>query len=104
MTFKLLSTLAIFVYLLTIWGCVSEPVAVSLPADHPADPGAAETAYAVVPNPFRNNGLMDKIMVPDGDSTPHQRREESPGHKMKPMHDKGQKDPEKSGQPHQEHN
>jgi hypothetical protein len=44
------------------------------------------------------------MMVPDGAPMTHQRREESPAHEMKPMHDKDQKHPEKSGDLHQEHN
>jgi hypothetical protein len=104
MKFRLLRTPIVFVLLLTIWGCVSDPVAVNLPANHPADPGAPEAAYKAVANPFKKAGLTDKMMVPDGAPMTHQRREESPAHEMKPMHDKDQKHPEKSGDLHQEHN
>jgi hypothetical protein len=48
MKFRLLRTPIVFVLLLTIWGCVSDPVAVNLPANHPADPGARVAAYKAV--------------------------------------------------------
>ena len=105
MAFKPLNTLAVFVILMTIWGCASEPVALNLPANHPADPNAAETAYTVVPNPFKNNGSMDKMMNSDGPaSMPHLMDATDDANKMKPMHDKNLKDPEKSDNLHQEHN
>lgn len=105
MAFMRINILAIFMILMTIWGCVSEPVAVNLPANHPADPEAAETAYTMVPNPFKDSGSKDKVMIPDGPaSMPHRMPATDDANKMKPMHDKEHKDPEKSGNLHQEHN
>jgi hypothetical protein len=106
MTIKLLSfsgNLAVFLLLSTIWGCASKPVPVNMPENHPANPAAAETAYTMVPDPFKSTGSMDKMMMPDGASMPHNKRDDSPATKI-PMHDKGHKDPVNSGNLHQEHN
>ena len=105
MTSKLLlklGCLAVFVLLFSFWGCASDPVPTYLPANHPANPEAAEAAYTVAPNPFQDKMSMIEMKTTDGPSMPHQGREDSPAQRMKPM--KGHKDPEKSDQQHQEHN
>jgi hypothetical protein len=98
-----LGCLAVFILIFLIWGCASDPVEADLPANHPANPEAAEVSYTMLPNPFQNAGAMTEMKITDGHSMPHQGREDSPAPGMKPMPDKNHKDPEKSGQPHQEH-
>jgi hypothetical protein len=98
-----LGCLAVFILILLIWGCASDPVEADLPANHPANPEAAEVPYTMVPNPFKNADLMIEMKITGGHSMPHQGREDSPAPIMKPMSDKDPKDPEKSGQQHQEH-
>ena len=107
-----LGYMAVFILLFSFWGCASDPVQVDFPANHPAKPEAAEAAYTAVPNPFKDAGSINEMNFTDSPSMPHQGRGDSPAHKMKPMHDKGHKDPEnstgaeteKSSHQHQEHN
>jgi hypothetical protein len=107
-----LGYLAVFVLIFTLWGCASDPVPAKLPVNHPANPEAAEAAYTAAPNPFKDARSMNEMKFTDGPPMPHQGREDSPTHKMKPMLDKGHNDPEnstgaeteKSGHQHQEHN
>ena len=97
---------------LFLMGGASDPVPTYLPANHPANPEAAEAAYTVAPNPFQDKMSMIEMKTTDGPSMPHQGRENSPAHKMMPMRNKDHKDPEnstgaekgESSQQHQEHN
>lgn len=98
-----LGCLAVFMLIFLIWGCASDPVEADLPANHPANSEAAEGFYTVVPNPFQNADAMTEMKISGDHSLPHQGREDSPVPGMKPMLEKGHTDPEKSGQPHQEH-
>jgi hypothetical protein len=91
-----LGYLAVFVLIFAFWGCASDPVPAELPANHPANPEAAEAAYTAAPNPFQDKMSMDEMKSTDGPSMPHQGREDSPSHKMKPGHDTGHNSPEKS--------
>lgn len=115
MTSKVLNKsgcLAVFGLIFLFWGCASDPVQTDLPANHPASPDAAETAYTAAPNPFVNARSMNEMKITDGHSMPHRGSEDSPAHKMKPMPDKGHKNPEKSSgaesekssRQHMEHN
>ena len=106
------SKILIFGTVLFMMGCASDPVPTYLPANHPANPEAAEATYAVAPNPFQDKMSMNEMKITDGHSRPHQGHENSPAHKMKPMLKNGHKDPEnsteaekeKSDHQHQEHN
>ncbi len=40
--------------LMSVMSCVSEPVNIDLPHDHPANPTARETAFTPPPNPFQH--------------------------------------------------
>ena len=44
--------------LLSLMSCVSEPVNIDLPHNHPANPQAQETAFIPPPNPFQNHMEM----------------------------------------------
>ena len=81
----------IFGAVLFMVGCASDPVPAELPANHPANPEAAEAAYTAAPNPFKDTMSMGEMKPTDGPSMPHQGNEDSPSHKMKPGHDKGHK-------------
>jgi len=106
------SKIFIFWTLLLLMGCASDPVPTYLPANHPANPEAAEAAYTVAPNPFQNKMSMNEMKITNGHSLPHQGRENIPAQKMKPMPKEGRTDPEnsteaekeKSDHQHQEHN
>ena len=56
--------------------CVSEPVNVDLPQNHPANPQAHETAFIPPPNPFQNHMKMKSdsgsSMTEKKQSPPHQ--------------------------------
>ena len=41
--------------LLSLMSCVSEPVNINLPQNHPANPTARETAFIPPPNPFQHH-------------------------------------------------
>ena len=43
-----------------IIGCVSKPVKVDLPSNHPANPQSKETAFTPPPNPFQQHIPMAK--------------------------------------------
>ncbi|MBW2409208.1 MAG: hypothetical protein JRF72_05380 [Deltaproteobacteria bacterium] len=44
--------------LLSVMSCVSEPVNIDLPHNHPANPTARETAFITPPNPFQHRMEM----------------------------------------------
>lgn len=106
-----LGYLAVFVLIFTLWGCASDPVPAKLPANHPANPEAAEAAYTVAPNPFQDKMSMNEMESTDAPSMFPRGHEDSPSHKMKPGHDNGHKNheksietkTEKSDRQHQEH-
>jgi hypothetical protein len=86
-----------------IIGCVSDPVKVDLPENHPANPEAQEAAFIPLPNPFRED-VSAMTMESTTDSMmkhkPHDERGQKQMH-----HDMGTK---KSGhgqddQQHKEH-
>ena len=68
-----------------IIGCVSDPVKVDLPANHPANPGAQEVNFIPPPNPFQEDVIAIK-------------NEPTPGSMMK------HKILDESGQKHMRHN
>ena len=86
----------IFSAVLIIVGCVSDPVQTYLSANRPANPEAAETVYTSAPNPFKDTGSMDDMKSTEAPSMSYKGHEDSPSHKMKPGHDKGHKNHEKS--------
>jgi hypothetical protein len=77
-------------------GCVSDPVQTYLPANHPANPDSAEAVYTAAPNPFQDKMSMNAMESTDAPSMSPRGHEDSPSHKMKPGHDKGHKNHEKS--------
>jgi hypothetical protein len=91
-----LGYLAVFVLIFAFWGCASDPVPAELPANHPANPEAAEAAYTAAPNPFQDKMSMNEMESTDAPSMFPRGHEDSPSHKMKPGHDKGHKNHEKS--------
>ena len=91
-----LGYLAVFVLIFTFWGCVSDPVQTYLPANRPANPEAAEVVYIAPPNPFKDTLPMDEMKSTETPSISPKGHEDSPSHKMKPGHDTGHKNHEKS--------
>ena len=82
------SAYGIFLILLMsffIIGCVSEPVKIDLPANHPANPEAQEAEFTPPPNPFQED-----VTAMKGESTQDSM--------MKP------KTHEESGEQHMNHN
>ena len=75
----------ILLMIVFIIGCVSEPVKVDLPANHPANPGAQEAEFKPPPNPFHEDVTAMKA-------------ESTPNSMMK------HKTQEKTGQQHMDHN
>jgi hypothetical protein len=115
MTSKVLNKLGYltaFVLIFSFWGCASDPVRADLPANHPANPMAAESAFTAASNPFKEARSMDEMKSTDAPPISSKGHKDSPTPKMKPMLDKGHMDhenstgteTEKSGQQHQEHN
>ena len=60
-------------------GCVSDPVKVDLPTNHPANPGAQEAEFIPPPNPFQED-----VTAMKGESTPDSMM------KHKPQKERGQ--------------
>ena len=69
-------------------GCASEPVKVDLPADHPANPHAPETAFTPPPNPFQNNVPMAVTESDRSSSMTHQKHQPAHQHQMSSEMDK----------------
>ena len=86
----------IFSAVLFMVGCVSDPVQTYLPANRPANPEAAEVVYIAPPNPFKDTLPMDEMKSTETPSISPKGHEDSPSHKMKPGHDTGHKNHEKS--------
>jgi|GEM_PF-924254 len=105
--------MGILVLLFSFWGCASDPVQTDLPANHPANPEAAEAAYTAAPNPFKDAEPINEMEPGDTPSMSPKGHEDSPAHEMKSMPDNGHMKPEnsssgaeteKSSHPHKEHN
>ena len=77
-----LGYLAVFVLIFTFWGCASDPVQAELPANHPANPEAAEAAYTAAPNPFQDKMSMNAMESTDAPSMSPRGHEDSLPHKM----------------------
>ena len=85
------SAFGIFLILLMsffIIACASEPVRVDLPADHPANPHAPETAFAPPPNPFQNNVPVAATEADNSSSVIHQKHQPAHQHQMSSEMDK----------------
>ena len=110
--FKKSEYLAVFILIFSFWGCASDPVPADLPANHPANPGAAESAYTAASNPFKEVRSMEEMQSTNAPSMSPKGHKDSPAPNLQPMLDKGHKaqenssgtETEKSGQQHQEHN
>ena len=109
------SAFGIFLVLLISFfliGCVSEPVKVHLPANHPANPQSRETTFIPPPNPFQDNIPMAKHAADSSSSMTHGEHKPAHQHQMSPEMDKTGHDSEPShateGQnpehQHKEHN
>ena len=90
---------------LFIIACVSEPVKVDLPANHPANPQTQETAFIPPPNPFQGHMQMES-----GGSTPMKQSKQVPTHQHQMTHQISKEsmpttksDMEMEGHDHQEH-
>ena len=93
------------VNLLFLMSCVSEPVNIDLPHDHPANPTAQETAFIPPPNPFQNNMKMKS-----GSGSSMTEKKHTPSHQHPMTHEmdqmsedsmsKPQTGPEKQGHQH----
>ena len=70
--------------LLFLMGCTSDPVPTYLPANHPANPDAAEVAYTPAPNPFQDKMSMHEMKSMETPSMPHGQQMDSHSPKMKP--------------------
>jgi hypothetical protein len=94
----------LFGTLLFLVGCASEPVPLHRPANHPANPDAAEVAYSPPPNPFQDKMPMSEMKPMQSPSMP--RGGHMGGHQqnMKPegkSHDESTENkPEESGHSH----
>ncbi len=65
-----------------LMSCVSEPVNIDLPQNHPANPTAHETAFIPPPNPFHNHMKMNS----DSDSSRTEKKQ-SPSHQHQMTHE-----------------
>ena len=68
-----------------LMSCVSEPVNIDLPQNHPANPQAHETAFIPPPNPFQNHTKMNS----DSDSSKAENKQ-SPSHQHQMIHEMDQ--------------
>ena len=71
-----------------IIGCVSEPLKVDLPANHPANPQSRETAFIPPPNPFQDNIPMVEHEADNSSSMTHEKHKPAHQHQMSPVMDK----------------
>ena len=99
--------IAIFMTVFII-GCVSDPVKVDLPANHPANPQSNETAFTSPPNPFEQHMPMtgheadeDSSMIKKEHPSAHQHQMPGMGHDFKPGQESEAAEPEHQ---HKEHN
>lgn len=90
-----------------IIGCVSDPVKVDLPVNHPANPQSNETAFIQPPNPFQTHMPMTGHKAAGSSSMmkkerPPAQQHQMPGmgHNPKPEQESEAADPEKQ---HKEH-
>ena len=67
-----------------LFACVSEPVKVDLPANHPANPQSEETAFIPPPNPFQNNISIVKHESESSSSMTHEKHQPAHQHQMSP--------------------
>ncbi len=90
--------------LLFMMGCAGDPVPTHLPANHPANPDAAEAAYAVVPNPFQDSMPMSEMKSKNAPPMSPGRHRDSHSQTMAPGRNKPEESEEikteKSGHSH----
>ncbi len=90
--------------LLFLVGCASEPVPILWPANHPANPDAAEVAYSPSPSPFQDKMPMSEMEPMQSPSMPHGGHRGGHQQKQKPdrkSHDEPiENKPEESGHSH----
>jgi hypothetical protein len=68
--------------LAVLWGCAGRTVRIELPANHPANPQAAETVLKIPFNPFQTElAILESTEQPEDSAIMHQR------------HKKGEKQP-----------
>jgi hypothetical protein len=90
--------------LLFLVGCASEPVPVQWPANHPANPDAAQAVYRPAIDPFQDTGSMHEMKSTEGAPMPHEGHMDRQPPPMTPdrkSHDKSnEKKPESSDHRH----
>ena len=69
---------------LFLMGCASDPVPTYLPANHPANPEAAEVVYNPTPNPFQNRMSMNKMQPAETQKMSPGGHEDSHSDQIKP--------------------
>jgi hypothetical protein len=68
--------------------CASKPVSVDLPANHPANAQAEETAFNPPPNLFKNNNPAVVHQSESNSSMTHEAHQSAQPHQMNPKMDK----------------
>ena len=89
--------------LFSLISCVSEPVNIDLPQNHPANPTAQETAFIRPPNPFQHHNEMKSdagSSMTEKKHTPAHQHQMT--HEMDPMNEDSMSKPE-TGQDKQGH-
>ena len=71
-----------------ITACVSEPVKVNLPANHPANPQSQGTAFIPPLNPFQDNIPMARHEADSSATMSHEKHKPAHQHQMRPNMDK----------------
>ena len=74
----------VLVICVSITACVSEPVIVEWPANHPANPRSPETVFIPPPNPFQNSNLRVDHEVQNNASMTHEKNQPEHQHQMSP--------------------
>jgi hypothetical protein len=85
--------------LLVLVGCASEPAPIDWPANHPANPDAAQAAYRPAINPFQETGSMLEMKSAEGAPMPHKGHMDSHSPKKTPDHKSHEKSNEKKPEP-----
>lgn len=97
-------TAILFGTLIFLVGCASDPVPIHWPANHPANPAAAEVAYSPPPSPFQGKMSMSEMKPMQDPAMPHGGHMDSQPQKMEPdrkSHDESiEIKPGKSGHSH----
>ena len=77
-----------------VLACAGEPVKIDFPQNHPANPGAKETAFIPPPNPFQGPMQMEI-----GGSPPSTQKKHVPSHQHQMTHEMDQMDKDSMSAP-----